>query len=174
MKKIKIILVEDHQIVRDGIKSLLRNEPDISVIAEAADLTELNKCLNIKIPDIILLDITLPNISGIEITKIITEKYPEIRIIILSMHVNEEFIIKSFQSGARGYLAKNTTKKELLEAIRMVNESGEYFSPMISDILVRSSIKKVKIDNKERIDISLLSKREIEILKLFADGYSNK
>ena len=174
MNKIKIILVDDHQIIRDGIKSLLQNESDISVIAEASDFIELNDYLNIKIPDIILLDISLPGISGIEITKIMKEKFPDIRIIILSMHINEEFIINAFQSGASGYLAKNTTKKELLDAIRHVYEKGEYYSPMISNILAKSFIKTVKSDNKDKIDENLLSKREIEILKLFADGYSNK
>ena len=174
MNKIKIILVDDHQIIRDGIKSLLQNESDISVIAEASDFIELNDYLNIKIPDIILLDISLPGISGIEITKIMKEKFPDIRIIILSMHINEEFIINAVQSGASGYLAKNTTKKELLDAIRHVYEKGEYYSPMISNILAKSFIKTVKSDNKDKIDENLLSKREIEILKLFADGYSNK
>ena len=173
MNKIKIILVDDHHIVRDGIKSLLQNEQDISVIAEASDFIELNDYLSIRIPDIILLDISLPNISGIEITKILKEKYPEIRVVILSMHINEEFIINAFQSGACGYLAKNTTKKELLEAIRFVYDKGEYYSPMISKILAKSFVKIVKNENKEQINENLLSRREIEILKLFADGYSN-
>lgn len=173
MNKIKIILVDDHHIVRDGIKSLLQNEPDISVIAEASDYSELIDYLGIRIPDVILLDISLPDISGIEITKILKEKFPEIRIIILSMHINEEFIINAFQNGANGYLAKNTTKKELLDAIRQVFEKGEYYSPMISKILAKSFIKTVKSDSKEQISEHLLSKREIEILKLFADGYSN-
>ena len=174
MNKIKIILVDDHHIVRDGIKSLLQNEQDISVIAEASGFAELNDYLNIRIPDIILLDISLPDISGIEITKILKEKFPDIRVIILSMHVNEEFIINAFQSGACGYLAKNTTKKELLDAIRHVYEKGEYYSPMISKILAKSFVKIVKNDTKDQINEAMLSKREIEILKCFADGYSNK
>jgi DNA-binding NarL/FixJ family response regulator len=174
MKKIKVILVDDHQIVRDGVKALLQNEPTITVIAEASDYEELENCLKTKIPDIILLDISLEGISGIEITKIVKQQFPEIRIIILSMYINEEFIINAYQAGASGYLAKNTTFDELVDAVKVVYDKGEYFSPMISNILVMSSIKNVKVDNKYRIDENLLTKREIEVLKLFAYGYSNK
>lgn len=174
MKKIKIILVDDHQIVRDGIKALLLNEPNISVIAEASDFAELSSCLNSKVPDIVLLDISLQGISGIEITRILKEKHPNIRVIILSMHINEDFIINAFQSGASGYLAKNTTQAELLEAIKNVYEIGEYYSPMISNILMKSTIRNIKSETKERIDETVLTKREIEVLKMFASGFSNK
>jgi DNA-binding NarL/FixJ family response regulator len=174
MKKIKITLVDDHQIVRDGIKSLLQNDPTITVISEVSDYNELVLSMKTKIPDMILMDISLNGISGIEITKLVKKDYPEIQIIILSMHINEEFIINAFQAGANGYLAKNTTQNELLDAIKSVNEIGEYISPMISNILFKSSIRKVITEKNQNIDKAVLSKREIEVLKLFAFGYTNK
>jgi DNA-binding NarL/FixJ family response regulator len=173
MEKIKIILVDDHHIVRDGIKSLLQNEKDMEVTAEASCYSELKDVLVNCIPDIILMDISLPDLSGIEITKIISSDYPSIKILMLSMYINDEFIMSSINAGASGYIPKNTTKRELLKAIRTIFTEGLYFTPHVSNLIVKNVIKGARqitnINEKE----NTLSIRELEIFKLFADGLSN-
>jgi len=174
MDKIKIILVDDHQIVRDGIKSLLSRETLFEVIGEASGRDELYGILNYSLPDIILMDISLSNLSGIELTKEITAKFPNIKIIILSMHIGEDFIINSINAGARAYIPKNTTRKELIDSIKAVSVGGEYYPPNISSIIIKNMVRNKLGDAKKHTPKDILSSREIEILKLYCDGMSNK
>jgi DNA-binding NarL/FixJ family response regulator len=174
MDKIKIILVDDHQIVRDGIKSLLSRETLFEVIGEASGRDELYGILNYSLPDIILMDISLSNLSGIELTKEITAKFPNIKIIILSMHIGEDFIINAINAGARAYIPKNTTKKELIDSIKAVSVGGEYYPPNISSIIIKNIVRKKLGDAKKHAPKDILTSREIEILKLYCDGMSNK
>jgi DNA-binding NarL/FixJ family response regulator len=175
MSKIKIILVDDHRIVRDGIKSLLNSSGVVDVIAEAESYNELERTLKDYTPDIIIMDISLPDLSGIEITKIITANYPFIKVIILSMYINEDFILNSIKAGAKGYLPKNTTKSELIEAIRTVNNNDEYFNKEISSIILKSFVKNIKYqDDNQQYSTKPISNREEEILKLVSKGCSNK
>jgi DNA-binding NarL/FixJ family response regulator len=173
MKQIKIILADDHRIFRDGIKSLLSDTGFINIIGETSDGKELLIMLKTKKPDVLIIDITMPGLSGIEATKRITELYPEIKIMILSMHTNEEFVINSIKAGAKAYLPKDTSKEELLEAIKIIDDDGEYYSKSVSHNFMKSYIRKVKADQilMENED---LTARETEILKLSASGVSNK
>ena len=173
MDKIKIILADDHRIFRDGIKSLLSDNEYISIIGEASNGNELLELLKTLKTDIVIVDITMPGLSGIETTKQITILYPEISVMILSMHTNEEFIINAINAGAKGYLPKDTSKEELLDAVKILSEGGEYYGKSVSDNFLKSFIKKQKADQnlKENVD---LTQREIEILKLAASGISNK
>jgi DNA-binding NarL/FixJ family response regulator len=174
MEKIKVILIDDHQIVRDGIKSLLSDAADIEVISEAGSYYELKEKLKLQDPDIVLLDISLPEVSGIEITKFISENYPKIKVLILSMYTGEDFIFNAIKAGAKGYLPKNTTKKEIIDAIRAVFNNQEYFSESISKIMLKSYVNKAKTsDNQPLQDNERLSARELEILKHVAAGLSN-
>ena len=175
MEKIKLILVDDHQLVRTGIANLLSGEPGFEIIGEASESREMFDLLRQLQPDIAVLDIALPGMSGIEITKKLHNDYPGIRILILSMHTSEEFIFNAINSGARGYLPKNTSRRELIEAIYAIHRGEEYFAESISNVILKSYIKKAKSnatddENKE----SLLSKRELEVLKLFAEGMTNQ
>jgi two-component system response regulator DegU len=172
MEKIQIILVDDHAIVRDGIKQLLQKEENFLVLGEASNFAELLQLLKSYSPDIILMDISLPDKSGIEITKELSKNHPGIKIVMLSMHVNEEFILNSLDAGADGYLPKNTNKKELVECINTVFSGNQYFNSSVSNILLKSFIKNKKQEKSEKED-NTLSKREIEILKLYAEGYTN-
>lgn len=175
MDKIRIILVEDHQIVRDGIKALLTDAPDIEVTGEAASYRELQEKLQNQHPDIIVMDISLPDVSGIEITKMLNEQYPDIRILILSMYTGEDFIFNAIKSGAKGYLPKNTTRKEIIDAVRAIHNGEEYFSESISNIILKSYVNKAKnADQQPEKSEDKLTTREIEILKLFASGMSNQ
>ncbi len=174
MEKIKIILVDDHQIVRDGIKSLLTDVEDIDVISEAASYNELREKLKLQNPDIIVMDISLPEMSGIEITKLLSETYPNLKVLILSMYTGEDFIFNAIKSGAKGYLPKNTTRKEIIDAIRAVYNNQEYYSESISSVILKSYIQKAKTSyiEPDRLE-DRLTLREIEILKHFAGGLSN-
>jgi len=175
MEKIRLILVDDHQLVRTGIANLLSGETGFEIIGEAADAKDFFDLLKQSQPDIAILDIALPGMSGIEITKKLHHDYPGIRILILSMHTSEEFIFNAINSGARGYLPKNTSRKELIEAIFAIHRGEEFFAESISNVILKSYIKKAKSDSAETDNNeSLLSKREIEVLKLFAEGMTNQ
>src|ERR1035438_4431437 len=139
MKKLKIILVDDHHLVRDGIKSLLSNTSDLEIAGEASDGIGLFELLASVKPDIIIMDISLPGKSGIELTKQICQDYPDIKVLILSMYNSEDFIFNSIKAGAKGYLPKNTTRNELLEAIYAIDSGEEFFSESISKIMLKNS-----------------------------------
>lgn len=174
MEKIKLILVDDHLLVRTGIANILTSETGFEIIGEAADAKELFELLKISQPDIAILDIALPGMSGIDITKKLHNEFSGIRILILSMHTSEEFIFNAINSGARGYLPKNTSRKELIEAIYAINRGEEYFAESISNVILKSYIKKAKSDSPDDDKENLLSKREIEVLRLFAEGMTNQ
>ena len=175
MNKIRVALVDDHQIVRDGIKALLENAPNIEVVGEANTANGLLEKLDIINPNIVIVDISLPDISGIELTKQIINSHNEIKVIVLSMHTTQEFIFNAIKSGAKGYLPKNITRDELIESINQVNAGKEYFSKEISEIILKNYLKQVK--NPERTPETQeqqLTSRESEILKLVAEGFSNQ
>jgi DNA-binding NarL/FixJ family response regulator len=175
-KKIKIFLVDDHQIVCDGIKALLKNVTEISIVGEASNGMEFMKEISIANPDIILMDISLPDISGIELTKQVHQNYPEIKVIILSMYTQEDFIINAISAGAKGYLPKNTTQQELLNAINEVFDGKEYYNDTVSKIILEnyiSSVRKSK-DQETDKDNEVLSAREKQILKLNVEGLTNQ
>jgi DNA-binding NarL/FixJ family response regulator len=175
MNEIRIILVDDHQIVRDGIKALLTDAQDITIVGEAGNAQELLEILNQKEADIVILDISLPGVSGIELTKTLNDDYIGTKVLILSMHTGEDFIFNAIKAGAKGYLPKNTTRKEILEAIHAIHQGEEFFSESVSNIILKSYIKKAKNDEKEpQPNEEKLTTREMEILKLFAGGMSNQ
>lgn len=168
MDKINIVLVDDHQMFRDGVKSVLSDEENIKVIGEVGSGKDLYELLESITPDLIITDISMPDISGIEVAKHVTEKYPGIKILILSMHSNEEFITKALSVGASGYLPKDTSMTELLKAINTIYSGDNYFNKSISDTILNSLMNKPKEENKS------LTKREKEIINLVVDGLSNK
>jgi DNA-binding NarL/FixJ family response regulator len=175
MEKIKLILVDDHKLVRDGIKALLTGIPDIDIIGEASGAAELfSELQNLK-PDLLIMDISLPEISGIELTKKICSDDTGINVLILSMYNSEEFIFNSLKAGAKGYLPKNTSREELLEAIYTINRGEEFFSESISKVMLKSYIKRAT-DEDQPADKThaILTSREIEILKLYVEGLINK
>jgi DNA-binding NarL/FixJ family response regulator len=174
MEKIKVILVDDHRLVREGIKSLLVSDEEITVIGEAASFEELKSVMERITPDIFNLDIKLPDISGIDIINYLMSKNPTVKVIMLTMYTDEDFIFNSVKLGASGYLPKNTTKRELIEAIKTVSTGKEYFSDEIKNILLRDYIRKLKNQGEIEEDTRGLTKREEEILKLCASGLNNK
>ena len=175
MSKIRIFLVDDHQLVRDGIKALLISAEDLTILGEASSGRECFEKIALEPPDILILDISLPDTNGIEITKRISAEYPKTQVLILSMYTNEDFVFNSVKAGARGYLPKNTSREELLNAIHAIYEGEEFFADSISRIILKSYVRKAReFDLTPQQGTILLSAREIEILKLFAEGFINK
>lgn len=175
MDMIYVALVDDHQIVRDGIKALLEGSPNISVVAEAESASDILDKIPTANPHVLIVDISLPKMSGIELTKVITRDYPSIKVIVLSMHTTQDFVFNAIKAGAKGYLPKSITKCELKEAIEQVYSGKEYFSKDISEIILKSYLQQVK-DPERASDQheQKLTPREMEILKLVAEGYSNQ
>jgi len=175
MDKIRIILADDHQLVRTGIANLLAEETGFEIIGEAADATEFLQLLEKLEPDIAVLDIAMPGMSGIELTRLIKTKFPAVKVLILSMYTSEEFIFNAINAGAKGYLPKNTSRHELIDAIRSVARNEEYYAESISNVILKSYIKKAKSGpDEENSNENQLSKREMEVLRLFAEGFSNQ
>jgi DNA-binding NarL/FixJ family response regulator len=175
MKKTRIILIDDHQLVRDGIKALLTGIPDISIVGEASGSEELFDKMETLKPDLLIMDISLPGLSGIEITRKVSSEYPDVQVLILSMYTNEEFIINALNAGARGYLPKNTSREELVSAIHSLVKGEEFYGESISRIMLKSYVKQATTADREKKDPSVpLTIREIEILKLYVEGLINK
>lgn len=172
--KTSVIIADDHTIVRDGIKALLSEQEDIIIIGEASNGSELFRLLSLTTADIILLDISMPDLSGIEICERLRTEYPQIKVLFLSMYTTEEYIFNAIKAGAHGYLPKNISQPELLEAIRSISQGREYFNETISNIILKSYINKAKnAETENDIREHSLSKRELEVLRLFAEGFSN-
>lgn len=172
MEKTKIILVDDHHLVRVGIANLLEGEPDLEIVGQAGNGKELFDLLDNAEADIVILDISLPGTSGIDLSKMILKQYPQIKTMMLSMFTGEEFIFNAINSGAKGYLPKNTSKQELTEAIRTIAGGGEFFAESISNVILDSYIKNAQFEGQQKENS--LSKRELEVLKLVATGMSNQ
>ncbi len=175
MEKKKIIIVDDHAIVRQGIKALLSFFDDILIIGDVASYDELEKLLLSDLPDILLLDIEIPDKDGIEIAKIMQEKYPEIKKIILSAYINSDNISDAVEAGVVSILPKDSNEDELYLAINKAFEGEHHYSNYVSDIILKNYLKKENIsDNYENTLIEALSEREIEIIKAFGEGLSYK
>jgi len=176
MSKIAVLVAEDHTIVRQGIVSLLNKEDNIIVVGEARNGREAIKLCQDKRPDIVVMDMAMPNLNGIEATKIITKNCPGIKIIILSMYSEEEYILKAMKAGASGYLIKKSAADDLINALFAVNEGKIFFSSEVSKTFMESWHG--LLDKIETIDSAAnknkLSSREVEVLQLLAEGYTSK
>lgn len=173
MDKIKVILSDDHQMFRDGVKSILNDEAGIEVIGEVGRGQDLIELLGSVTPDLLITDISMPGMSGLEISEYIAKNHPGIKVLILSMHVNEEFIVKALETGASGYLPKDTSMNELLEAIYTISKGDNYYNKDISNTVLKSLMRKSGSVDKRDQDI-VLTEREMEILRNVVEGYTNK
>ncbi len=173
---IRVVLADDHVFVRDGIKFLLENESNIEVVGEAIDGADAIKVVAELNPDLLILDIRMPNLTGIEVVEKLRSEGRLLKIVMLSMHESEEYVLKSIKAGADGYLLKGSSKEEFLKAVHTVSNGGKYFSGDISSILINQlSNSNVVIDSKKGIEEELLiTKREKEILTLLLAGKGNK
>ncbi|MCR6638576.1 MAG: response regulator transcription factor [Sporocytophaga sp.] len=173
---IKVLLVDDHGIVRDGIKATLSNEKNIKIIGEASNGIEAIEQVKKLTPDVVVMDISMPEMNGIEATSIISDRYPNTKTLILSMHDNEDYILKSIESGASGYLLKDTGKEEFIKAITTISKGDKYFSTPVSSIIAEGYLQKIKKGSAPDDDSDSfgLTKREKGILKMIINGNSNR
>jgi len=172
-RKIRILLADDHNIMRRGLRLLLERHPEFEVVGEAADGREAAERAEASPPDVAVLDIAMPNLSGIEAAQRIRAALPQVAVIILSMHSDEGYVLRALKAGAKAYLLKDSAENDLIEAIRAVSEGKAFFSPEISRILVEDYVREMKSRGAED-SYELLTSREREILHLLAEGKSNK
>ncbi|SHH05510.1 response regulator transcription factor [Flavobacterium defluvii] len=173
---IRVVLADDHVFVRDGIKSLLENEANIEVAGEAIDGADALEVVAETKPDLLIADIRMPNLTGIELVEKLRNENNPIKIIMLSMHESEEYVLKSIKAGADGYLLKGSSKEEFLKALHSVAAGGKYFSGDISSILISQLTNPSNsLEPKQNLgDEMMITKREKEILTLLLSGKGNK
>lgn len=169
---IRVILADDHTIVRHGLSKLIQQQEDMEVIAQAGDghsTVELTRELS---PDMVIMDIGMPDLNGIDATQQIIRDFPQVKVIGLSMHSGKKFVIEMLKAGASGYLLKDCALEELTIAIKTVAAGKIYLSPSITDVVVENYVRHSR--KKERSAFSLLSQREREVLQLMAEGKTTK
>jgi two-component system, NarL family, response regulator NreC len=167
-KKTRILLADDHSVVRSGFRALLGAQPDLEVIGEASDgLDAVTQAVQLQ-PDIVVMDVTMPNLNGIEATRRITQEAPRIRVLALSMHKDAVYVREILRAGARGYLLKDSGEHDLIGAVRALAKGEAYISPAVSDAVLNDYRKHVSDP------IDLLTSREREVLQRIAEGQTNK
>jgi DNA-binding NarL/FixJ family response regulator len=171
--KCRIVIAEDHTILREGLRSLLSSNSEFDVVGEAGDGWEAIQCVQKYKPDLILTDLSMPRMNGMEAIREIKRRSPGTKIIVLTIHKTEEYILTAFKAGANGYLLKDSTHNELEMAIKKVLGGKQYISPEISERVIEGYLEGKKTLKKKTSWESLTS-REREILKLIAEGYKNK
>jgi two-component system response regulator DegU len=184
---IRILLIDDHKIFREGVKRVVEMEDNFTVVGEGGDGTEALELVEQLKPDVILMDINMPKMNGVEATESILKRSPDSKIIILSIHDEEAYVYKTLQSGANGYLLKEMDVDSLIEAIRVVSQGGAYVHPKVTGKLI-DEFRKIRTEYERavgqnnpsiqaaeyQIPYHLLTKRECEVLQLMAEGKSNK
>jgi DNA-binding NarL/FixJ family response regulator len=171
-KPTRVLLVDDHTLVRTGLRLLLQSFPAIEVVGESGDGIKVIDLVRERHPDIVLLDIAIPGLNGLDVTARVKEAFPDVQIIIVSMFASEEHVLKALRSGASGYLVKDAAAVELELAIHAVRHGETYLSPPISKQVVEKYLERV--NGEEKSSLELLTPRQREILQLIAEGYSNK
>jgi two-component system nitrate/nitrite response regulator NarL len=167
---IRVLLVDDHPLVLDGINACLSSESHIEVVGQANNGLEALELAELLQPDVVLMDVTMPVMNGLEATRELKKRFPEYRVLILSMHENREYILQLIQSGAAGYVLKDVPSEELVKAIEIVNKGGTYFSSKASETLMKTSDAGAHSNSSQQE----LTKRERTVLKHLAEGDSNK
>jgi DNA-binding NarL/FixJ family response regulator len=170
---IRIVLADDHSIMRSGLRALLQQHPDLQVVGEANDGREALDLVESLRPDVVVLDITMPNLNGIEAARQMAAKQLGVAIIVLSMHSDEGYVLRAMKAGFHGYLLKESAEIDLLHAIRAVTQGKAFFSPAVSRMLVEDYVRQLQ-DKEIEDSYDLLTARQREILQLIAEGKSNK
>ncbi|GLB60209.1 response regulator [Cytobacillus sp. NCCP-133] len=179
----KIIIIDDHQLFREGVKRILDFEKSFNVVAEGDDGTEAITLVEEYDPDVVIMDINMPNVNGVEATRQLIEKHPDSKVIILSIHDDENYVTHALKTGASGYLLKEMDADALVEAVKVVAEGGSYLHPKVTHNLVNEYRRLATVgagssssylQPEIRRPLHLLTRRECEVLQLLADGKSNR
>ena len=173
MKTIRILLADDHTIVRKGLRLLLESQAEFEVLADAADGREAVALAERHAPDVVVMDVAMPGLNGIEAARQIAAKLPETAVVFLSMHSDESYVLRSLKAGARAYLLKDSAEYDLINAVKAVSEGKAFFSPAISKMLVEDYMRQMQERDVED-SYDLLTTREREVLQLLAEGKNNK
>lgn len=181
-KRISVVLIDDHKLFREGVRRILELEPTFDVVAEGEDGSEASKLVKENNPDVVLMDINMPNMNGVQATADLVRYFPNTKVIILSIHDDESYVTHALKTGAQGYLLKEMDSDSLIEAIKVVSEGGSYLHPKVTHNLVQeyrrlakeSAITSVERGVEYRKPLHLLTKRECQVLQLLADGKSNR
>jgi two-component system response regulator NreC len=173
MKAIRILLADDHTVVRKGLRLLLESVPEFQVIADASSGREAVALAEQHIPDVIVMDVAMPILNGIEAARQISSKLPQVAVVFLSMHGDESYVLRALKAGARAYLLKDSAEYDLIQAVKAVTEGKAFFSPAISKILVEDYMRQMRERGVED-SYELLTTREREVLQLLAEGKNNK
>ncbi|NBJ69585.1 MULTISPECIES: response regulator transcription factor [Clostridia] len=181
-RKLRIVLIDDHKLFREGVKRILEFEPSFEVVAEGDDGSMAAKLVKENNPDVVLMDINMPNMNGVQATKDLVRYFPNTSVIILSIHDDESYVTHALKTGAQGYLLKEMDSDALIEAIKVVSDGGSYLHPKVTHNLVMeyrrlakdniSSLSESGIEYRQ--PLHLLTKRECQVLQLLADGKSNR
>jgi len=171
--KTKVVIVEDHKLFREGLKSLLSDKDDLVVVGEAGDGIEAIRAVKKYRPDLLLLDLSMPKMNGISVMKEIKSQFPEIKIMALTIHESDQYVLEAFEAGADGYCLKDAGRNELMVAVDSVVQGKRYISPSISDNVLEGYMTgRKKLKSKTIWDS--ITQREREVLKLLGEGYQNK
>ena len=181
---VRLLIVDDHAVVRQGIITLLEDEEDILIVGEASDGDEVEDAINKWKPNVVLLDLTMPRMSGIDVIRAISPQYPEVKMLVFSMHNNPDYILAAVHNGAAGYLQKDTGRAEILKAVRSVAKGELYYPPNVSSVIIQSMVKhntrgsaKTPEGEERKSGVSVWEKitsREQQILNCLIDGLSSK
>ena len=173
MKTIRILLADDHTVVRKGLRLLLESHPGFQVIGDAADGRAAVSLAGEHTPDVVVMDVAMPGLNGIEAARQISAKLPHTAIVFLSMHSDEGYVLKALKAGARAYLLKDSAEHDLIAAVIAVSEGKAFFSPAISKMLVEDYMRQMQ-ERQIEDSYELLTTREREVLQLLAEGRNNK
>jgi len=168
----RILLVDDHAITREGLRSLIEKQPDMEVVGEAEDGRKALDLVRELLPDIVITDITMPNLNGVDATRQIVRQFPKVKVIALSIHSNRAFVADMLKAGASGYVLKDCTFDELVEAIRMVAGGGTYLSPKIAGVVVSDYVQ--RLFRIAESPLEALTDRERQVLQLIGEGKNTK
>jgi len=169
----KVIIAEDHKLFRDGLKAMLTSRDDLDVVDEAQDGLEAIRCIKHNQPDLLLLDLSMPRLSGISVMKDVKRQFPEVKILALTIHESDQYVLEAFKAGADGYCIKDAGRDELMVAIDSVLDGKTYISPGIADNVMEGYLEESK-RLKTKTAWDTVTQREREVLKLLAEGYLNK
>ncbi len=169
---IKVLLADDHKIIRDGLRSLIERHPEMEVVGEAEDGRSTVQLARELDPDVVIMDISMPDLNGIDATQQIIAEAPDVKVIALSMHSDRRFVVGMFKAGASGYLLKDCAFDELEQAIKTVLADQTYLSPKIASVVIKNYVPQLSTDDTSAF--SVLSTREREVLQLLAEGKSTK
>ena len=179
MKKTRLLIADDHSVVRDGLRLVLKSSPEFTIVGEAQDGQEAVDLAQRHKPDVVIMDISMPRLNGIDATVILKKQNPAIKVVILTVHEEEEYVYQILRAGANGYVLKSAGKKEIFEAIKSAMTGERFFSPGVSNIIIESFVKRAQETTADPGVVAErqgqgLTRRETEVLQFIAQGYTNR